>query len=69
MLDIRDHSLEKDQMLSHLYSVSWDHIDSGSVSGVWKEYAGALRQNIRMGVFIMLYMRPGNGRFNSSLLK
>lgn len=39
MLDIRDHSLEKDQMLSHHYSVSWDHIDSGSVSGVWKENA------------------------------
>lgn len=51
------------------YSVSPDRTDSESVSSMRKEYAGVLRRNIRMGLFIMLRMRPGKGRFNSSLLK
>lgn len=69
MLDIRYHALEKDQILSLHYGVSRDCINSILVSCVGKEYAGVLRWNIRMGLFIMLYMRLGKGRFNNSLLK
>lgn len=69
MLDIRHRALEEDQILSLYYGVSRDCINSKLVSSVGKEYAGVLRWNIRMGLFIMLYMRPGKGRFNSSLLK
>lgn len=51
------------------YGVSPDCTDSESVSSTWKEYAGVLRRNIKMGLFIVLRMRPGKGRFNSGLLK
>lgn len=51
------------------YGVSPDCTDSESVSSTRKEYAGVLRRNIKMGLFIVLRMRPGKGRFNSGLLK